>query len=64
MPPFNSNRRGADDLAAHGTGRTTLFKDDRPRHIDRYISFFGDTEQGRAAEASREEARTDRWGDW
>ena len=33
----------------HGVGgsdptddRTTLFKQDRPRHIDRYISFFGD----------------------
>ena len=22
--------------------RTTLFKEDRPRHIDQYISFFGD----------------------
>jgi len=42
-----ANSRSYDALAASpapAAERTNLFKEDRPRRIDRFISFFGDGE--------------------
>ncbi len=37
------NSRGhALDIATEDLAHPTLFKEDRPRRIDRFISFFGD----------------------
>ena len=40
----------------------SLFKEDRPRRIDRVISFFGETE-GDGSVQSFEIASTDRWAE-
>jgi hypothetical protein len=40
----------------------SLFKEDRPRRIDRVISFFGDTE-GDGSDQPFEMARSDRWSE-
>lgn len=42
MSSANSRSHDAASSAAPAVDRTPLFKQDRPRHIDRYISFFGD----------------------
>jgi hypothetical protein len=45
--------------------RASLFKEDRPRRIDRFISFFGDDSDGRAesAEPLRDPFGGERWSE-
>ena len=37
-----ANSRAHAVTASAPLDRSTLFKEDRPRHIDQFISFFGD----------------------
>ena len=37
-----NSRAHALDASPAPSEHATLFKEDRPRHIDRFISFFGD----------------------
>ena len=50
-----------DGTSAPVAADTPLFKEDRPRHIDRYISFFG--EEGDASPMAEPQgfALADRW---
>jgi len=43
--------------------RTNLFKEDRPRHIDQYISFFGDGD-GDGSDACGEQLLETLSSDW
>ena len=41
------------DTAPNHEGAHTLFKEDRPRHIDAFISFFGnDTDEARTSDGA------------
>ena len=42
MSAANSRSHAAEASPASGSEHSSLFKEDRPRRIDRVISFFGD----------------------
>ena len=47
----------------HGEARASLFKEDRPRKIDQFISFFGDGDRDahESDHPRRDTFRADRW---
>ena len=61
MSSAHTRLHDIDASPASSGDRETLFKPDRPRHIDRYISFFGDDADG--SPSPRHEAATESgWG--
>ena len=56
MSSAHSRLHDIDVSPASAVDRTTVFKQDRPRHIDRYISFFGDAD---GAPSARHETATE-----
>jgi hypothetical protein len=51
---FAHSRRAVDETTAP-LDRALLFKEDRPRRIDQYISFFGTEDSDASADACGEE---------
>ena len=48
------------DVASDHEGARALFKEDRPRHIDQFISFFGiDADGGRTSDGALFESLMD-----
>jgi hypothetical protein len=56
-----SPHHDVDGTPTLAVDRTPLFKEDRPRHIDRYISFFGEDSEPGAAPAVTGFELADRW---
>jgi hypothetical protein len=54
MSAANSRSHALDAVSAPEAERPPLFKEDRPRRIDRFISFFGD-DQGDTKDVCGEE---------
>ena len=50
-----------NEIDAPELGPERLFKEDRPRHIDRYISFFGDEDGHEPEGAQLVESLGDGW---
>lgn len=66
MPAANSRSHALDTHPVPTTDRAHLFKDDRPRRIDRYISFFGDEREGTldvCGEALLESLSAEHWSE-
>ena len=61
---FSAARTSSHPVEGEARHRTSLFKEDRPRKIDQFISFFGDGDQGTNDSAdSMLDSFGDRWSE-
>ena len=54
-----ANSHAHATLTSSASERTTLFKEDRPRHIDSFISFFGSEHDDPCGEVLLDALRAD-----